>query len=354
MLAGDPLRIALVAGPFVAVPPAGYGGTERVIDTLARGLHAAGHDVTLFTTGDSTCPVPRAWLFAEAAPDLMGSELRELRHVEHAYDLLAGCDVVHDHTLLGPYLAAARGRTNVVTTNHGPFDADLADVYGRMQDRVPIIAISRHQASSAPPAVRVAAVIHHGLPLERYVVGPGSPDRLVFVGRMNPSKGVHVAARVARRAGLPLVIAAKMRENPELEYFRAAVEPLLGHGVEYVGEIDEDAKIALLGSALALLNPISWPEPFGLVMAESLACGTPVVGFANGAAPEIVDDGETGLLVNGEDALVDALGRVADLSRRRCREVAEDRFSAARMVAEHELLYRALVTGEGAGGLSPG
>lgn len=339
----------MVAGPFLPVPPEGYGGTERVIDTLTRGLAAGGHDVVLVTTGDSTCPVPRVWLFDESAPDSMGSELRELRHVEYAYDVLVDRDIIHDHTLLGPYLAAARGRTGVVTTNHGPFDEDLSDIYARMNGRVPVVAISRHQASLAPPSVRIAAVIHHGLPLERYVVGAGSPDgRLVFLGRMSPAKGVHVAARVARRAGLPLLIAAKMREKPERDYFSACVEPLLGNGVEYVGEVDEETKISLLGSALALLNPIDWPEPFGLVMAEALACGTPVVTLARGAAPEIVDDGETGYLADDEDGLVAAIEKVGGLSRARCREVAEKRFSAARMVAEHELLYEELLTGEGA------
>lgn len=323
-----------------------------MVDALAQGLQAAGHTVTLFTTGDSTCPVPRAWLFDEAAPDLMGSELLELRHVERAYDLLGDADIVHDNTLLGPYLSAVRGRRNVVTTNHGPFDDDLVDVYERISGRIPLIAISHHQASLAPPSVRIAGVIHHGLLLDRYRVGAGSPEQLVFIGRMSPFKGVHIAARVARETGMPLVIAAKMREKPELDYFHEQVEPLLGAGVEYVGEVDEREKVQLIGSALALLNPIRWPEPFGLVMAEALACGTPVVGFRRGAASEIIDDGETGLLVDSEDELPAALAAVGAISRARCRAVAEERFSAERMVADHVLLYRAVLAGEEFGGYS--
>ena len=207
---------------------------------------------------------------------------------------------------------------------------------------MPVIAISHHQASTAGD-IPVHRVIHHGLDTSTLGVGAGDGGYALFLGRMNEAKGVHTAIGVARAAGVPLKIAAKMREPGEIEYFRARVEPLLGGDVEYLGEVGPDDKYALLRDAVCLLNPIAWPEPFGMVMIEALACGTPVVGTPCGAAPEIVDDGITGFLRRGPQGLVDALGDLDRIGRGACRAAVESRFSMARMASEHVDAYRALL-----------
>jgi len=335
------VRIAVIAPPWVQIPPPAYGGTEAVLDTLARGLVRAGHEVLLYSTGDSTCPVPRGWVFEHAVGIGTGGAAAELRHVIAAYDVVADFDVVHDHTLVGPVYADRLPWLPVVTTNHGPFASDLGALYRATSDRVPVIAISHHQASTAR-GVRLAGVIHHGVDLARFPVGDGGGGYALFLGRMNPEKGVHVAIKVARAAGMPLRIAAKMSETAERRYFAERVEPLLGAGVEYLGEVNDADKLELLAGATCLLNPITWPEPFGMVMIEALATGTPVVTTPHGAAPEIVTDGVTGFVAADGEALVAALAEVAGLDRRACRRSVEERFSMERMVAEHVAVYEAV------------
>src|SRR4051794_20170223 len=207
------MRIGLVAAPWLPVPPERYGGTELVVDLLARGLAAKGHEVLLFATGDSRSPVDRMWIYDNAQPERMGSVDVELRHVVTAYDALldADVDIVHDHTYAGPlYAAPLPNRPVVVTTNHGPFTEEAVAIYGALRDRVPVVAISHHQASTAGE-VPIAAVIHHGIDVKAVQQGQGGGG-LLFLARMTPEKGVHVAIEVARAAGLPLGIAAKMRE----------------------------------------------------------------------------------------------------------------------------------------------
>ena len=338
------MRIGLLAPPWLPVPPPSYGGTEDVIDRLARGIVAAGHDVLLFATGDSTCPVPRAHLLDRAAPELMNDPGVELRHVEAGYAALAGCDVIHDHTVAGPQWAIEHGIGRVVMTCHGPFEGPLKDTYDTIARHLPVIGISQDQVSRAEAPV--ARVIHHGLDLEDYPAGPGDGGYLAFLGRMTPDKGVAEAAALARAAGVPLRIAAKMREPSEEAYFDEHVAPLLDDDVEYLGELDGAATRHLLGAAAALLNPIQWPEPFGLVMIESLACGTPVIARPVGAAPEIVEPGRTGFLCVDDDDFVRAIRRVGELDRSECRRSVEERFSTARMVADHLALYREVLSQE--------
>lgn len=336
------MRIGLIAPPWLPVPPPAYGGTEAVIDRLARGLVAAGHEVRLVTVGESTCPVPSVWRY-ETAVEPMENSVLELAHVISAYDLLEDVDVVHDHTVLGPLVALQRRRRPpVATTIHSPFTRDTRTIQRLTAGRIPLVCISRSQRESAPE-IPVAAVIHHGIDVESFPTGDGAGGYLLFLGRMSPDKGVHQAVAIARAAGLPLRIAAKMREEPERQYFAEQVEPLLGGDVEYVGEADEPERLRLLQGALALLNPIQWPEPFGLVMIEALATGTPVVGTPFGAAPEIVDHGRTGFLGTTEEELVAALAEVGSLDRAACRESARRRFSTERMVADHAELYRRLL-----------
>ncbi len=342
------LRIGILAPPWVPIPPPSYGGTELVLDNLAVGLQRAGHEVVLFTTGDSTCPVPRRALFAHGDPDRMGASVLELRHVAAGYDAMADLDLVHDHTLAGLFYSAQFPGLPVVATNHGPFNEDLADLYGRVAHRIPIIAISQDQRSRAPADLPVARVIHHGIDPEHYRFNPVAGDHVLFLGRMSPDKGVDIAVRVARQAGARLLIAAKMREPAEVRFFNEEIKPELGPDAEYVGEADFATKVELLSTARALINPIRWPEPFGLVMIEAMACGTPVVGYPNGAAPEIVDQGVTGFLSHDEEGLVEGLRRVGEIDREACLAAVRERFSARRMVRDHLSLYREVLARSGA------
>lgn len=334
------MRIGMIAPPWIPVPPVAYGGTEVVIDNLARGLSALGHDVRLFTVGDSTCPVSRQWLYP-AGVEPIGADLPEAAHALAAYEALADCDIIHDHTTLGPLLAARRGlrRPPVVTTVHGPFTAQSRRVYAEIARHASIVAISRSHAR-AFREIPVAAVIHHGIDLDVHQFGPGTGGYLLFVGRMSADKGVHRAVRIARRAGRRLIIAAKARAPEEIAYFEREVRPLLSPQDDLPAEQPLAARVRLMRNAIALVNPITWPEPFGLVMAEALAAGTPVLAFPNGAAPEIVDQGRTGYLCQDEDEMAAAVGRIPEIDRLQCRKAAEQRFSLGRMSADYERLYR--------------
>jgi glycosyltransferase involved in cell wall biosynthesis len=338
------MLIGLIAPPWLPVPPPAYGGTESVIDRLARGLVGAGHEVLLAAAANSTCPVdrvPGTDHAADGAP-AVGDAVTELRHVVTSYAAMADVDVIHDHTICGPVYHDHPAGVAVVATNHGPFDAVLNPIYRALR-RVPVIAISRSQASTAD-GVDIAAVIYHGIDVEVVPERTGKGGYASFLGRMNPDKGPREAALIARAAGVPLKMAAKLREPAEQDYFDAAVKPLLCSDVEYVGELGEADKLELVGDSFALLNPIQWSEPFGLVMIEALASGTPIVATPAGSAPEIVEDGVTGYLRRGCAALADALVAAADLDRTACRTAAEARFATERMVRDHERLYADLLS----------
>ena len=341
------MRIGIIAPPWTPVPPPLYGGIELVVDELARGFAASGHEVVLFTTGDSTCPVERRWVLAEAEGARIGAAVPELRHAIAAHESLTDCDLIHDHTLAGPLLAAERGGPiPVLTTIHGPFDDDLSALYRALGGRVPLIAISHAQRSAAPD-VPVAQVIHHGIDASLFAMGDGKGDGdgeyCLFLGRMGPDKGAHRAIEVARKAGRRIVLAAKMREAFEIRYFTEMVEPLLGPDAVYLGEVPHQQKLDLLAGASALLFPIRWNEPFGLVMLEAMACGTPVLAFPEGAAPEVVEHGKTGFLCADEEDMVTALDHLDDVRRADCRAAVEGYFSTGRMVAEHLALFASVL-----------
>jgi glycosyltransferase involved in cell wall biosynthesis len=339
------MRICLIAPPLLPIPPHGYGGTELVIDTLARGLVRAGHHVLLVATGDSSCPVERTSCYERAVGVGVGGSAVELRHVVHGYAAAERwrADLVHDHTIVGPLYGMQIATPPIVTTNHGPFTSpELGPFYRAIASNVPVIAISRHHAAGAE-STPIGAVIHHGVDVGERPVGDGTGGYALFLGRLHPDKGVDIAARVARAAGVPLIIAAKMQEALEVTYFEREVQHLLDDQIRFVGEVGGAEKVRLLGRAMCLLNPIRWPEPFGLVMIEALAVGTPVVATPCGSAPELVDHGVTGYLAEDERQLATFVRRAGGLARAACRRAAEQRFSADRMVEQHVAMYESVL-----------
>ena len=338
----DHLKIAINAPPWEPVPPPAYGGIEAVVHALAVELKAAGHEVLLYTVGDSTCPVRRAWGL-DTGQVHMGQAVTELHHVMLAYEAVQGFDIVHDHTLMGPVYAERYPALPVVTTTHRPFDRDLAPIYRRVAAHgVQLIAVSHSQRREGGN-IPVAAVIHHGVRAEEFPIGTGEGGYVLFLGRMCPNKGVHLAIAAARKAKIPLLIAGKRRSVEEREYFRRFVEPDLDDDVSYLGEVDHLRKLELLGGARALLFPIVWNEPFGMVMIESFACGTPVLAYPRGAAPEVVCHGRTGFLCRDVDQMARAIVSVEQIDRRMCRRSAENEFSAARMAADHVSVFRSVL-----------
>lgn len=339
------VRIAVISPPWAPVPPVLYGGIELVVDRLCVGFQEAGHDVLLFATGDSTCPVPTQWVLEYAEGLRIGMSVPEQRHVLHAYEAVTawGAEVVHDHSIIGPFHAADRyPDLAVATTIHGPFNEELTDLYERLnRSGLPIIAISHAQAASAP-SVQIGRVIHHGIDADEFPIGDGGGGYCLFLGRMSPDKGPHRAIAAAEKAGVPLIMAAKMREAWEVAYFEEQVAPHLSDTIRYLGEVPHAQKLELLAGATALLNPIRWNEPFGLVMIEALACGTPVLAFAEGAAPEIVEDGVTGYLCADVDAMANDIERARTLDRATCRAAVETYFSTKRMVDEHLELFASM------------
>ncbi|OLB10248.1 MAG: glycosyl transferase [Candidatus Rokubacteria bacterium 13_1_20CM_2_68_19] len=342
------MRIAQVAPLYESVPPRLYGGTERVVSWLADELVERGHEVTLFASGDSRTHArlvsawPRALRLDPAQPDPFALHTLELAQ---AFSRADDFDVVHCHV---DYLAFPYGRlvsTPVVHTLHGRLDLrPLIHVLTELRE-VPLVSISNSQREPLTGLdLNWVATVHHGLPMRDVpAVTTASDGRyLVFLGRMSAEKRPDLAIAVAKRAGLPLIMAAKV-DRPDREYFEREIRPQLGHPlIEYIGEVSDAEKWRLLGDALALLFPIDWPEPFGLAMIEALACGTPVVARPCGAVPEIVRDGEVGFLADTVDELVAAVKRVDVIDRARCRRWAEAQFSVGVMADHYESVYRRL------------
>lgn len=339
------MRILQVAPPWFTVPPTRYGGVEMVVADLVEGLVAAGHDVTLLASGGSRTSARLHTVFDEPPSTALGSTLVELAHVL-ALDDLGRFDVVHDHTVLGTARLALRADGPVaVHTLHGAWDPVTLAVYDRLGRDVALVAISHDQAARAH-GVPLAGVVHNGIDPARYPVVVDRGDELVFLGRASPDKGPVEAIEVARRTGRPLAMAIKVNERDEHAYWHEAIVPRLGTAdVRVVRDATHEEKVELLAHAHALVAPIQWDEPFGLVLVEAGACGVPVVAFARGAAPEIVRDGITGALVDqtdGVDGLCDAVDAVADVDGAACRRHVATRFSAARMVAGYLRVYERL------------
>ncbi|HVX22171.1 MAG TPA: glycosyltransferase family 4 protein [Acidimicrobiales bacterium] len=351
--------MALVAPPFLPVPPPGYGGIERIVAAVAEGLVRHGHDVTVYAApGSSTTARLVTPLRAPAVLGDPSSAGDELYHAMAAYLDASSFDVIHDHTGLGPALGAVlSGSPAVVHTLHGPWTEPARRFFEALQRRVHLVAIS-HAQRAANGGLHYAGVVHNGVDLARYRFNPAKEDFLLFLGRVSPEKRPEVAIDVARRAGRPLVMVVKRTEPAERDYWEAVVAPRLGDDVEVLDQPSHEVKVDVLGRARAMLFPIDWPEPFGLVMVEAMACGTPVVARRLGAAPEVVDDGTTGYLCWTDEEMVKAVDAVGDLDPADCRHHVDRHFSADAMVAGYERIYhRALVectTGPGRRTRRPG
>jgi len=345
------MRIAQIAPLYEAVPPKLYGGTERVVSFLTEELVALGHDVTLFASGDSVTraeldPVwPQALRLDPSIRDYLAPNLLLLEAVRRRADEF---DVMHFHMDYLPFSLFSRQPTPFVTTLHGRLDLpELMPMFRAFPD-VPVVSISDNQRRPMPDANYVATV-YHGLPAGLLMPVDGvRPEYLAFLGRIAPEKGPDAAIRIARACGIPLKIAAKV-DKADRDYFETVIRPMLADGgVEMVGEISDAGKPAFLSGAVALLMPIAWPEPFGLVMIEAMACGTPVIAFNRGSVPEIIDDGVTGFIVESELQAIAAVSRLSLLSRRTVRAGFAARFTARRMAQDYVSIYRNVASRIGA------
>jgi glycosyltransferase involved in cell wall biosynthesis len=346
------MRIAQVAPLFESVPPTRYGGTERVVSWLTEELVRLGHEVTLFASGDSRTAarlVPACSRALWQDPACHETLPHHVRLVELVAREAGFFDVVHFHLDYVHFPVVSRLPCPTVTTLHSrlhpPDQGGLFDAYLD----APLVSISDDQRRPIPWA-NWRATVYHGLPRGLHTFRERSGDYLAFLGRVSPEKGLDRAVEIARRAGLPLKVAAKIYPE-ERPYYEQVIEPLFRASpwVEYLGEVGGADKDAFLGNARAVLFPIDWAEPFGLVMIEAMACGTPVVAFRRGSVPEVMVDGVTGFVVNDVDAAVDAVGRVAVLSRAACRRVFEGRYDAARMARDYVQVYRDLIREHAAG-----
>ena len=344
---GQPLKIGMIAPPWFELPPAGYGGTETVVAGLVDQLVDRGHEVTLVGSGRSGTRAQDFRPVYDTPPShLLGSsvmpELVLAAEVGRIMDEL-DVDIVHDHSAAGPLLARHRRQPTVVTM-HGPVAGENGDYHRRLGSTVGIIAISDAQRRQAPELNWVGTV-HNAIDVAAFPFREQKSDTVLWLGRFSPDKGAHVAIETARRAGRKIILAGKLTEPSEKAYFDREVRPLLSHDAEYIGEADTHLKRELFANAACLLFPIQWEEPFGMVMAEALACGTPVIATRRGSVPEIVRHGENGFIADAADQLVEVVQRASEIDPHMCRNDAEQRFDLPVMAAGYERIYRMLAEG---------
>jgi len=344
------VRILLVAPPWLTVPPSAYGGIEWVVSGLADGLIDAGHEVTLLASGGSKTRARLETVFDKPPFEQLGDARIETIQALAAYRQRGKYDLIHDHTAaVGPALAALTNGPPVVHTLHLPWLDDQIRLARLIAPPVRLVAISHDQAARAPKGIPISAVVHNGIAVDRYTFTVDKEGYLLFVGRANREKGPEVAIEIARRLGRSLIMAIKVNERHEREYWQEVVQPLIASAptsIEVVPNPDHGRKADLMARAAAVVLPIQWAEPFGLVMPEANACGTPVVAFDVGAAREIMAHGKTGFVVRpGDlDAFCAAVDRTKELLPNDCRAHVQERFSVQRMVADYEQVYEAVST----------
>ncbi|MBK9134017.1 MAG: glycosyltransferase family 4 protein [Betaproteobacteria bacterium] len=339
------MKIAQVAPLFESVPPRRYGGTERVVSYLTEALIEQGHEVTLFASGDSRT---RARLVSGSArglrldptgPDWL---MHHVMMVDEVFEQAASFDVIHFHLDLLHYPLARRCATPCLTTMHGRLDLDDLRTLHRHFATHPLVSISDIQRQPLPQA-NWCATVQHGLPRNLYTFHPRPQDYFAFVGRVSPEKRLDLAIEIALACKTRLRIAAKV-DPVDRAYFERTIAPLLAHPlIEYVGEVGDDAKDDFIGNARALLFPIDWPEPFGLVMIEAFACGTPVIAFRRGSVPEVMQHGITGWIADDLLQAIDGARRIDQIDRRRCREAFERRYTSHKMASRYVQVYQALI-----------
>ena len=337
----------MLAPPWIAVPPPGYGGIEHVVASLADELTSRGHLVTLFAAPGSHSTAEVRTLLPKARPNRIGASRFEADHVARAFAEIDAAredgtpfDVIHDHSGFTALAMADRICAPVVHTIHGPFTEEMVEFYSAHGHRARTVAISETQREDAPPAVRGSAVIPNPIAVDRWPFRPRKDDYLLWIGRVTEEKGPHRAIEIARRSGRRLLIAGPVRPVHQ-SFFEAEVEPHVGgRRVRYLGEVGGHDRTELFARASALLMPIRWQEPFGMVMVEALACGTPVIAFPEGAATEVVIHGENGFLVSDEAEASSAVGELHRLDPRRCRASVASRYAPATVAASYEHVYR--------------
>lgn len=342
------MRIAQIAPLYESVPPKFYGGTERIVHYLTEELVSLGHDVTLFASGDSKTS---AHLIPGSANALRLDKSTKdpiAHHVllaEKVFQAAPEFDIIHSHIDYFCFPHARHSATPLVATMHGRMDLpDYVPLYQEFHEAA-VVSISRAQRTPLPWLNWIGNV-YHGLPAGRFRYHGAQGKYLAFLGRVSREKRVDVAIEIAKRSGMQIKIAAKV-DKQDMDFFTEAVKPLLDHPlVEFIGEIGDDEKSEFLGNAAALLFPIEWPEPFGIVMTEAMACGTPVIAFPHGSVPEIMEHGVTGFIVSGIEEAVQAVKKIPEISRGKCREVFDQRFTARRMAEDYVQVYRKVLSFE--------
>ncbi len=334
------LHVAMIAPPYFDVPPTAYGGIETVVADLVDSLVARGHEVTLIGAGRHATKAQRFITTYDVGPaDRLGEPMPEIVHAAKVAAILdtLEVDVLHDHTMAGPLMA--RGRlTPTVVTAHGPVRGDSGDFYRALGDTVQLVAISDAQRSTGPD-LPWAATVHNAIRAESFPFSAKKEDYALFLGRFHPEKSPHLAIDAARAAGLPIVLAGKCSEPIERAYFAREVEPRIGRDVTIFGIADATAKRRLLSRAACMLFPICWEEPFGLVVIEAMVCGTPVVALRRGAVPELIVNGETGIIVDDPAQLPDGIARARKLDPVACRKHVEASFTVEVMAEGYEMVY---------------
>jgi glycosyltransferase involved in cell wall biosynthesis len=337
------LKIGMVAPPWFKMPPGAYGGIEWMLYWLVEGLTARGHEIVLVGVDESRTSAQFIQTYERAPSDRIGQPFPEVVHTAAVGHALSDSDVdlVHDNSLAGPLLAFGRSVPTIVTA-HGPVDGEIGLYYRLLSPVVTLVAISEAQRRLAPE-LAWGGTVYNSIPVEEYPTREIKEDFAVWLGRMNPEKAPHLAIDAAREAGIPLVLAGKCAEPLEKRYFEQEIAPRLGPGVQWTGEADTERKKDLLSRARCLLFPIRWEEPFGIVMVEAMACGTPVVALRAGSVPEVVADGVTGFVCDSPDELPAAVDKVGDIEPHACRARVVEKFSVEAMVSGYERVYLSAV-----------
>lgn len=340
----EKMKIAMLAPPWIKIPPAGYGGIEWVVHYLTEELVARGHDVTLFATGDSLTKAKLVSTFHKEMPDRIGQSMLEAQQAAGGLRRSGEFDIVHDHSGYSAVAYSSLAAAPVVHTLHGPFDTEICRFYKDFRDSAWYVAISDYQRSCCPD-LRYADTVYNPIDIDSWPFVPSAQkdDYLLSFGRLCADKGFHTAIEVAKRTGSQLVVAGAVQPYNR-DYYETVIKPQIdGKQIRFVGEVSLTEKWKLFSRARAFLFPIQWPEPFGLVMIESMATGTPVIAFPEGSVPEVVEDGVTGFVVKTVDEMVEALGKLDQIDAQSCRDYVQNKFSVASCVDGYEKIYESVV-----------